>query len=69
MRWLVIKDGVVVNVVRWDGETPWEPPVGCTVASAPDHVGVGWLVVDGQIVPPPALELWETEVLDPEMES
>lgn len=31
-RYAVINsDGVVENVVEWDGVAPWQPPEGCTV--------------------------------------
>lgn len=32
------KDGVVVNVVVWDGVTPWNPPDGHTVQEDVDVV-------------------------------
>lgn len=28
MRYAVIVDGTVANVVIWDGHTPWQPPPG-----------------------------------------
>lgn len=31
MRYVVIRDGVVENVIIWDGVTDWTPPEGCTV--------------------------------------
>ena len=31
--WAVIResDGRLMNVVMWDGESPWTPPEGCRV--------------------------------------
>ena len=44
--------GLVVNVIEWDGVTPWLPPA--------DHIalpliegGIGWTFADGQFSPPP----------------
>ncbi len=32
MRYAVINnDGIVVNVIEWDGKTQWSPPSGCFV--------------------------------------
>lgn len=42
MRWLLIRDNRVVNVVVWDGETPWDAPADCELLEAPDGVGVGF---------------------------
>lgn len=53
MRYAVIIDEVVVNVVEWDGETPWQAPDGSTVVPAEDpsiQIGVGY--VDGAVVDP-----------------
>ena len=40
-------DGLVTNVVDWDGESHWTAPEGCTAEVAPDHVGIGWTWQDG----------------------
>ena len=44
--------GLVVNVIEWDGVTPWLPPA--------DHIalpliegGIGWTFAAGQFSPPP----------------
>jgi hypothetical protein len=44
--------GLVVNVVQWDGSTPWEPPAGHIALPLLDG-GIGWTFADGQFVPPP----------------
>lgn len=41
MRYAVVSAGVVVNVVLWDGVTPWEPVSGEPVACG-DTVSIGW---------------------------
>jgi hypothetical protein len=33
MRHAVIIDGIVANVVIWDGSTPWEPPAGAQLVA------------------------------------
>lgn len=27
-KYAIVRDGVVLNVTEWDGETPWSPPEG-----------------------------------------
>ena len=50
----------VVNVIEWDGETPWHPPA--------DHIaipliegGIGWTFADGQFIPPAEPEVQTEE--------
>jgi hypothetical protein len=43
----VVRDGVVENIVVWDGEAEWSPPEGCEVVAAPDGCGIGWQVENG----------------------
>lgn len=55
-RWAMIKDGTVVNVCLWDGDTStWSPPPGIVMQPAPDDVGIGWQW-DGENWTPPATE-------------
>lgn len=43
IRYAMIRDGVVVNVCLWDGDTfRWQPPENVLCIPAPDHVGIGW---------------------------
>lgn len=30
-RFAVVENGIVVNVVLWDGETDWQPPEGANL--------------------------------------
>lgn len=47
-RWAMIKDGVVVNVCLWDGNTAtWTPPADVEMQPAPDEVAIGW-TYDGE---------------------
>lgn len=43
MRYAVILNGVVINVVLWDGEEPWHPGDDVSAIDCPDEVGIGWL--------------------------
>lgn len=39
----------------WDGETPWDPPVGCTAVPDPDgaaQIGYTYNPNDGSYTPP-----------------
>lgn len=31
-------DGRCINRVLWDGESPWQPPSGCTAIEDPDNL-------------------------------
>lgn len=48
----VVTDGVVTNVIRWDGVQPWSPPQGSAAVRIPDGTaaGIGWDYLDGQFV-------------------
>lgn len=41
MRYAIVRDGIVENVIVWDGETPYSPPEG-TILVANENVGIGW---------------------------
>ena len=49
---LLSEDGLVENVVLWDGEAPWSPPAGLTPVEAPGQVGIGWTLQDGEWLAP-----------------
>jgi len=49
---LVDEDGLVENVVLWDGAAPWSPPTGLTAVAAPGAVAIGWGLEDGQWLEP-----------------
>lgn len=38
----IVKDGVVINMVVWDGKTEWEPEEGEAI-KADNFAGIGWL--------------------------
>jgi len=66
MRYAVINNGTVDNVIEWDGQTEWTAPEGSTVLEAPEEVGVGY-TYDGttftapEPAPEPAVEPIELE--------
>lgn len=52
---IVNTSGLVVNVVLWDGVSPWFPPDGLTAIRAGDSgAGVGWNYADGVFSNPDA---------------
>ncbi|WP_312803979.1 tail fiber assembly protein [Atlantibacter hermannii] len=50
----VVKDGIVINIVAWDGETEWQPDDGFA-AQTDGSVGIGWLY-DGETFTQPPIE-------------
>lgn len=55
MRWLELNaEGVVVNVIVWDGVSPYQPPPGGQLLACSEHDGVrvGWRLVSGEWVAP-----------------
>lgn len=50
-RYAVVRDGVVENVVVWDGESDWQPPEGTTLVLS-DEAGPGD-THDGKTFTPP----------------
>lgn len=40
MKYALIKDNEVVNVVEWDGVTPWTPPKGHTLRKCDEAPGL-----------------------------
>ena len=53
MRYAQIKDNVVINVIVWDGETPYDPGEGITLVKCLDIVGGGF-TYDGKKFTAPA---------------
>lgn len=49
---LVGNDGVVDNVVEWDGQADWSPPQGQDAVPAPAAVSPGWRLDGGEWLPP-----------------
>ena len=55
MIYAIIENGIVQNVVEWDGISQWVPPDGTTLVLIPDgvHTGIGATYSDGQFGPTP----------------
>lgn len=53
MRYALIHDDVVENVVLWDGSSAWTVPEGLAAVPCPDAVGPGWRLEGDVWVPPP----------------
>jgi hypothetical protein len=59
--WINLADGVVENVICYDGVTPIELPQGIILVEYPNEgivgswsaMGPGWSYIDGQFVEPP----------------
>ncbi|RXF67677.1 hypothetical protein [Hansschlegelia zhihuaiae] len=51
-RYAVVIDGVVDNVVLWDGEADWSPDGGDAVRCG-DEVEIGWTYEGGAFRAPP----------------
>lgn len=56
MNYLLVKNDVAINVVVWDGVSPYDSPPDCTLVEQPAGVAIGWRLVDGtwqRPAPPP----------------
>jgi hypothetical protein len=52
MNYCMVQNGTVVNLIDWDGVTPYTPPEGCELHEWEGPVNIGWLWVDGAPVDP-----------------
>lgn len=53
MRYALICNNQVVNVIEWDGEQEYLPADDCIAVLCPEDVSVGWSVTsDGWLAPP-----------------
>lgn len=54
MSYAIIRDGVVENVVEWDGESTWTPPDGTTLQPLNGSpAGPGWSFDGSEFTAPP----------------
>lgn len=57
MRYAVVRDGMVENVIRWDGEAEWSPPEGADlVALGEAAIGPGYTWDGAAFTAPPPVE-------------
>ena len=54
MRYAIVSGSQVVNVILWDGVTPWVAADGCEAVACGDTVGPGW-TYNGSIFIAPAV--------------
>lgn len=58
MKYAVIRNGTVENLVVWDGETDWTAPEGTEVVALDDRpAGPGWTYDGTSFTAPPEEEL------------
>ncbi|CAB3720242.1 hypothetical protein LMG22037_04702 [Paraburkholderia phenoliruptrix] len=52
----IVENGVVSNVILWDGQTEWTPPPGSTVMKLADGIecGPGYTFDGTNFIAPPA---------------
>jgi hypothetical protein len=62
MNYAMVQNGVIVNVVDWDGVTPYTQPEGCELHQWDGPMNIGWLWVDGAPVDPNPPPLPEPEM-------
>lgn len=54
MRYAIVTDGVVENIVEWDGGEGWSPPEGSEAVEAVGSVSMGWTYDGDEFAPPTA---------------
>lgn len=56
-KWAIIDDGIVVNVVFWDGESAWSVENESDLIELPPSIdgysdpGIGWSYSNGKFLP------------------
>ncbi|MEE9653898.1 hypothetical protein V4836_06960 [Kluyvera ascorbata] len=53
MRYAVVDNGNVINIVEWDGVTEWKPNSGYPI-QINDDVGIGWSYENNVFTAPPS---------------
>ena len=58
------ENGLISNIVMWDGQNEWTPPEGTTAVKINESgAGIGWTYKDGVFTPPPAPEIPKEELI------
>ncbi|WP_258987595.1 tail fiber assembly protein [Scandinavium hiltneri] len=55
MTYAVVSEGIVINVVEWDGESEWRPEIGEAIQIT-GACGIDWSYADGVFTSPPLPE-------------
>lgn len=58
-NYFVLRDGVVENVVVWDGVSDWTPRSGTELVIADTFASIGWIRQEDGSFAPPAPEIIE----------
>lgn len=62
----VVENGVVINIVVWDGKSEWQPVTGEAV-QCPSQVGIGWFYDGSNFSQPPTPEQTPEELASANM--
>lgn len=62
MKYAVVKDGTVLNIVEWDGEQNWQPAEGDAVL-VEQTTGIGWSFDGTAFSAPPVPEKSKEELI------
>ena len=54
VNYAMVRDGIIVNIIYWDGVSPYTPPEGCELHRWAGRMNIGWAWVDGKPVDPDA---------------
>lgn len=53
MNWAILDpNGIVLNIITYDGSSPFAPPAGCTIAQVNNWVQIGQNQNTSQPIPP-----------------
>jgi len=50
MRYAVIKNGIVINIIEWNGKTPYKYPEEGVELIQSDTAGIGDKYIDGEFI-------------------
>lgn len=53
MKYAIVKDGIVVNICKWDGLSQWNPPVDSVVVNVDNTVAGPGFTYNGETFEPP----------------
>lgn len=68
MRWAIVKDDKIINIISWDGVTPWQAPEDCeliNIDNVEPNPGSDWLYDSATqtfYAPPPPAPIVPTSI-------